>query len=182
MLKALQKPEVGAHVCNPSTQEVEVRGSDVWSHPWLHGKLEASLGYLRLSQNYSKLKWRIWIMYFKGVDSRLYWKQWFSSQGTLSLLKNSHCWTEGKVTSWESPCGYKAQRCCFVLSPNQKRWYPRSQEKAVTRGHTLSSLFLTVGFKDPPMENESLDWTGLLLSVLCWDSGNFCWCKQHSWL
>jgi hypothetical protein len=37
----------GAHACNLSPLKVEREESDDLGHPWLHGKLEASLGYMR---------------------------------------------------------------------------------------------------------------------------------------
>lgn len=38
-----------AHTYNPSIWMVAAGGSGVQDHPQLHGKLEASLGYLKLS-------------------------------------------------------------------------------------------------------------------------------------
>lgn len=36
------------YTCNPSTQQMEARGSGVQGHPWLHIDFEASLGYLSI--------------------------------------------------------------------------------------------------------------------------------------
>lgn len=36
-----------AYACSPSTQEVDAGGLGVHGHPWLHSKLEASLGHMR---------------------------------------------------------------------------------------------------------------------------------------
>lgn len=36
-----------AHVCNPSTQEVEAGGSKVQRHPWLHSSFNDSLRYMK---------------------------------------------------------------------------------------------------------------------------------------
>ena len=34
------------HTCNPSIQEVEVKGLGVQDQPWLQSKFKASLGYV----------------------------------------------------------------------------------------------------------------------------------------
>ena len=49
------------HTCHFGTWEMEVYGSEVQGHPWLQGRFEASLGYMRLSQNQTKTN--AWILH-----------------------------------------------------------------------------------------------------------------------
>lgn len=42
------------HTCDPSTRGPEAGGSGVCSHPWLHIRFEASLGYMRPCQKRRK--------------------------------------------------------------------------------------------------------------------------------
>lgn len=42
-----EKLDLVVHACHPSHQEAEAGGSRVQGHPWLHSKLEGSLGYSR---------------------------------------------------------------------------------------------------------------------------------------
>lgn len=43
-----QKLDLVVHTYNPSTWEVEVGGSEIQTHPYLHSTFEASLGYMKL--------------------------------------------------------------------------------------------------------------------------------------
>lgn len=45
---ALQKWGVVSCAWSPSPSEVEVEGSEVQGHPWLQGKFETSLDYVRV--------------------------------------------------------------------------------------------------------------------------------------
>ena len=43
------------HECNPSTQQVEGRGSGVQEHPWLHGKFLVNIGCVGLKEAMGKV-------------------------------------------------------------------------------------------------------------------------------
>lgn len=54
------QPDEVAHICNPSTWEVEAGGSEIQSHPQLHAKSEANL--LRSVPLPKVLEWERWVM------------------------------------------------------------------------------------------------------------------------
>lgn len=41
-----KQPGMEAHICNTSTQEGEIRGTDIQSYPLLHSEFKSSLGYM----------------------------------------------------------------------------------------------------------------------------------------
>ena len=48
LIPASQKQGVVAYICNPNTQEKEVKESERQGHPWLYRKFKAILSYLQL--------------------------------------------------------------------------------------------------------------------------------------
>lgn len=46
-----REPGMVVHTQNPTTEEVEVGGSKIQGHSWLHSKFKASLGYKRLPKS-----------------------------------------------------------------------------------------------------------------------------------